>query len=127
MKPTVKTLKNKLDKVFSAFIRQRGMSDQGLNRCVSCGAVLPWQRLQCGHYHRRQHLGTRWDERNCHPQCMACNVWRRGNYANFAKFMYSAYSRDTMNELDILHAQVIKLTRVDLEAKIAHFQAQIRE
>ena len=127
MKPAIKTLKNKLDRIFSIYIRQRGMSHDGTNRCVCCGAVLPWKRGQAGHYHRRQHLGTRWDERNVHFCCYACNVLRRGNYANFAKFMYSAYSQDTINELDILHAQVIKLTRVDLEAKISYFQAQIRE
>jgi hypothetical protein len=115
--PSLRSLKNKLDKLFSEFIRRRG-SVRGKNTCVSCGTVLPWQRLQCGHYHRRVHLETRWDEDNCWPQCMACNVWRRGNYASFARFMYSRYSMDEMDKLHAKAAQKIDPTRVYLLGKL---------
>lgn len=119
--PSLKTLKNKLDVAFSKHIRQRGMSEQECNICVSCGAVHSWKVLQCGHFYRRQHLGTRWDERNCWPQCFACNVWRRGNYASFAHFMYSTQPPEVMEELEALHKQTVKLTRSDLESLLARY------
>lgn len=119
-KPSVKTLKAKLDKVFSIWVRQRGMTD-GNNVCVSCDKILPWQDLQCGHFYRRQYLGTRWDPRNCWPQCFACNVWRRGNYANFSRFMYDKHSKEVMEELHELHKNTVKLTASWLEELIARY------
>lgn len=121
-KPTPKALKAKLDSVFSTFIRQRGMDREGQNVCVSCGALMPWERLQAGHYYRRQHLGTRWDERNVWPQCLACNIWRRGNYASFARFMYGKFSLQELDDLDGLHRETVKLNRADLESMIAKYQ-----
>ena len=121
-KRTPKSLKAELDAVFSRFIRRRGMSASGMNQCVSCGAVMDWQRLQCGHYYRRQHLGTRWNENNCWPQCMACNVWRRGNYASFARFMYDKFSKEDMDELDRLHRASVKLKPADLQALIEKYK-----
>lgn len=100
------------------------MDGQGRNVCVCCGAVLPWERLQAAHYHRRQHLGTRWDERNVWPCCFACNVWRRGNYASFARFMYSTYSQAELDELDALHKTTVKFTRADLEGLISKYKGE---
>ena len=119
-KPTLSSLKKKVDTVFSRWVRARG-SREGQNTCVSCGAIHPIGDLQAGHYYRRQHLGTRWDERNVWPQCFACNVWRRGNYASYAKFMYSTYSQEVMDELDELHKRPIKLSRQDLEDLITKY------
>lgn len=119
---SIRALKLDLDAAFSKYIRQRGMTDQGCNTCVSCGAVHDWKVLQAGHFYRRQHLGTRWDARNAWPQCFACNVWRRGNYASYAKFMYSKHSQSVMDELDQLHRQSLKLTREHLEELIDRYR-----
>jgi hypothetical protein len=88
---TLKSLKAEADKVFSVYIRQRGMDEGGTNTCVSCGALKHWKELQCGHFVSRIYLSTRYDERNCHAQCGACNVLRRGNMVGFAAFMFEAY------------------------------------
>ena len=120
-KPTVQSLKNKLDKVFSVFVRQRGMRDEN-NVCVSCGAVHHWKELQAGHFYRRQHLAVRWDPRNCWPQCFACNVWRRGNYASYSHFMWETQGKEVMDELKQLSRQTTKLTRDYLQEMIGKYQ-----
>jgi hypothetical protein len=71
-KPTLRSLKNKLDGVFSQWIRRRHATSEGFSVCVSCHAVKPWKEMQCGHYVSRMYLATRWDDRNAHVQCASC-------------------------------------------------------
>ncbi len=120
-KPTLKSLKNKLDRVFSEWVRRRGSDEGGTNNCVTCGALKYWKELQAGHFYRRVHLGTRWDERNVWPQCGACNVLRRGNYASYARFMYGKFPKEVLDELDQLHRETVKLTRDYLEGLIKKY------
>lgn len=66
-----KTHKDKLDRVFSEYIRKRDTKD-GYFICISCGRRLPYGQADCGHYINRRHLATRWDEENCNAQCRKC-------------------------------------------------------
>jgi len=77
-KPKVKTqawLKKELDRVFSIYIRQK--YDKS---CYTCGKV---GTLQNGHFVSRQYLATRWDENNCRPQCVGCNLFGNGKPLDF--------------------------------------------
>ncbi len=114
------TLRRRLDKVFSDFIRQRGAWDE-YNNCVTCGMSKPWQELQCGHYYSRRHTATRYDERNCHPQCGRCNVLLRGNYPSYARYMQAKYGQGILDELEALHRDTVKWTRQTYEALIAKY------
>lgn len=62
----------KLDKVFSEYIRMRDVMPNGLFRCISCGKIKPYSQADCGHYHSRKHMATRFDEDNCHAECSYC-------------------------------------------------------
>ncbi len=124
-KQSYRTLKNKLDKVFSEFIRRRGASKNGTNRCCSCGAVKPWRELQCGHFVSRVYLATRWDETNCHPQCSACNVLRRGNAIGYSAYLLDRYGTTIFDELETKSKQPTKLTRADLQRMIEETQRKI--
>lgn len=53
------------DKWFSIFIRKR---DNGV--CYTCGNKRDWKEQNCGHYVLRQYYDTRWNEQNCHCQCV---------------------------------------------------------
>jgi hypothetical protein len=92
-KPSLKTLRRKADKIFSQYIRQR---DFGV--CCTCGKLFNWKEGDAGHYINRIHLGTRFDEHNCHFQCVACNRYRKP-MAAYAAFMYNKYGADIINEL----------------------------
>lgn len=87
-----------LDNVFSQYIRLKDAID-GEARCVTCGDKKPWRQQQNGHYMSRGHLPTRWDETNCHVQCVACNVFKKGNYTEYALFMINRYGADYLEEL----------------------------
>lgn len=114
------TLKRKLDKVFSAYIRRRSEVG-GLVRCVSCGVERHWTEIQCGHFVSRVHLATRWDENNCWPQCPRCNVLLRGNPSGYARFLAQRFGESIFATLDEKKKKTVKYTRADLQDLIDHY------
>ena len=66
------------DQWFSRFIRLK-YSENGLARCSTCNALKDIRYMDCGHYQKRQHLATRWEDRNALPQCKPCNGFEQGN------------------------------------------------
>ena len=63
----------KLDRVFALYIRLRDAMPNGYIRCISCGRIKPFEEVDCGHFHSRIHMATRFDEDNCHGECYYCN------------------------------------------------------
>jgi hypothetical protein len=124
-KPSFASLKKKLDQVFSQYVRYKAAGPQGFACCVSCGAVKMWKELQCGHYVSRIYLATRWHEKNCAPQCGACNVLRRGNYAEYTAYMLRKYGAEVIDELIALKRKPVKLTAADLEEMISTYKQKL--
>jgi hypothetical protein len=124
-KPSFAALKKKLDAVFSQWIRRKDATSQGLAVCVSCGAVKLWKEQQCGHFVSRIYLATRWHEKNAAVQCGACNVLRRGNYAEYTAYMLRKYGQEVIDELIRLKRQPVKMTAAELEEKIQFYQQKL--
>lgn len=93
--------------------------------CVTCGRVKPWAEMQCGHFVSRVHLGTRWHEKNCAPQCSTCNVLKRGNMAEYSLWVSRRYGTGIMQELIDLKNKSIKFDRSQLEGMIDDFKGRI--
>lgn len=68
----------KSDKYFSEYIRRRdGRCMYGF-RCWSNMAPivtdpLAWKQLDCSHWQKRRHEGTRFDPKNCDAACKKCH------------------------------------------------------
>jgi len=62
-----------IDQLFSRYIRQKYADRGGYVECAFCGTANHWKEMECGHYMKRRHLGTRYDERNAAPMCPDCN------------------------------------------------------
>ena len=86
-KPTLSKIKKELDKVFSQYIRQKYADHRGYVECVTCHVKKPLKEMQCGHYVGRANMSLRYDERNCHPQCVRCNIMMKGNYPAYTEFL----------------------------------------
>ena len=87
-KQRVKTktqLRKILDTIFSQFIRLSHADIDGNCVCYTCGTVLHWKKIQNGHLVSRWYTLTRYDERNCRPQCYVCNLIRNGRTPEFAE------------------------------------------
>jgi len=118
-KPSIPTLRRKLDRVFSEFIRKRDGNEFGMGRCVTCSNR--YAKLECGHFIPRQHTATRWNELNCAGQCAYCNKWQHGAQAEFYVALVRKHGQPTVDELMRLKRTTVKLTRADYEAMIARF------
>lgn len=124
---SITQLKKKLDGIFSQFIRLNESDYRGMCRCVSCGKEYFWKDIQNGHYFSRISNATRFEERNCHPQCYACNVGLHGNIHEYRKAMVRMYGEDGLDELDRLHNTIVKFGRSDYERMISHYKQKVEE
>ena len=123
---SISKLKKELDKWFSLYIRLRDSNEYGMVQCFTCGCVKHYKKgMQCGHFQSRSHLATRFDEENCQPQCVACNMFKQGEQYKFALHLDSKYGEGTAEELQFLSKQTVKFTRADYEEKISYYKSLV--
>jgi hypothetical protein len=98
---TTKALKNKLDRMFSEYIRTRNAKN-GYGFCISCGKAISYNQGDCGHYYNRKHNCLRYDEQNCNLQCRQCNRFSEGNIQGYTQGLIKKYGVEV---LDLLAAK----------------------
>ena len=123
--PTRSQLVKKLDTVFSQYIRLFYADEFGNAACVTCGTVRPWKEQQNGHYESRGHLPTRWLVDNCHVQDVACNVFKKGNYTEYAIYMVNRYGAGKLEELKALANSGEKITTPWIKEQIEHYTTEV--
>ena len=64
---------DELDKVFQFYVRLRDSMPGGYCRCISCGKIVPFDKIQAGHFRSRRFMSTRWNEYNVNGECFSCN------------------------------------------------------
>ena len=121
-----KKLVDKLDKVFSIYIRRR-FANNDIAQCFTCGKQDHWKKLQNGHFQSRKHYSTRWNEKNCQVQCAGCNVFRYGEQYKFSKNLDNTYYSGLAEELHIEANKTVKLDNTDLEMLIEKYELLIKE
>jgi hypothetical protein len=116
-----------LDKWFSLYIRLRKADHSGFCKCVTCGKVDHYKKMQCGHFQSRRHYATRWDEENCQVQSYGCNVGNQGEQFKFAKWLDDNYGEGKAEELERKARQTVKFTDQDLLDKIKYYKEKVNE
>lgn len=116
-------LLEKAQKIVNQYIRERDKEKP----CISCGSNLA---NQAGHYipvNKSSFL--RYDERNIHIQCAACNCWGHGN-----QVAYRIELRKKIGELelealerDYIENKVHKWSRSDLEEIIEYYNDKLKQ
>ena len=124
---TLSALEKKLDKEFSYYVRRSDADIGGTVTCVSCSSLLYWKDSDCGHFIKRQHRSTRWDERNVAPQCRRCNHFMGGRQDDFAQAIIKTYGQEVFEELMQAKYQTFKVTRPWIEEQIEKYQALNKE
>lgn len=120
-------LKNKLDTVFSQYIRLRDMEEGRVFRCISCNRILPISQADCGHYINRQHMSTRWHEMNCHAQCRKCNRFDEGNMQGYRLGLVRMYGEKHVAVLESYKYRVTKYSDFEMSALIKYYKSRIKE
>ena len=116
--PKITTLRNKLDREFNAYIRERD------GACILSGVTT---ELVCSHYYcKRASPCLRWDERNAHAMSKTIH-WKHhhGFEPDYALWMFSHYGMKYMKDLQTLaHIKATPLSREYYELKIRHYQTK---
>ena len=121
-----KTHKDKLDRVFSEYIRKRDTKD-GYFICISCGRRLPYGQADCGHYINRRHLATRWDEENCNAQCRKCNRFDEGNIQGYRRGLVRKIGEQHVILLESRKYRPTSFSNFEADVLIAEYQRLIKE
>lgn len=123
-KPT--DLTKKLDKVFSAYIRLRDVMPSGVFRCISCGQIKRFEQGDCGHYHSRIHMATRWEPDNCHMECRACNRVSSDHLIGYRRNLIEKIGLDRINRLEFMARSSKHWLDSELQEKIDYFTQEVK-
>lgn len=121
-KPTRKSLIEKLDKVFSIYIRTRYAVGE-IAECYTCGKKDHYKKLQAGHFASRRHYSTRWNEYNVQVQCYGCNIANQGMQFQFGKNLCLQYGDNFAEDLMIESKQIRKFTDEEILDMINHYSS----
>lgn len=114
VKTDFQKLKDKLDAVFSKYIRKRDNY-----KCVVCWST---ESPQNWHLLSRVNLSTRWDEINCNCQCAKCNILHENDSKPYTDWFIENYWQSMYEDLrDRWHGKPFKITSSWLSEKIEYY------
>lgn len=118
------SLKDKLDKVFSLYIRLRDAMPNGYFRCISCGEIKPFDQADCGHYFSRTHLATRFDERNCHAECRYCNRFKADHLDGYRENLIRKIGQREFDLLRLRHQSSTQMSEFEYRELIKYYKVR---
>ena len=120
-------LKEKLDAVFSKYIRWKHADNNGLCKCFTCGVIKEVKGIQNGHFIPRNILITRFDEDNCRPQCIGCNLYGNGKFVDFRENLVKELGEKKVKEMEASRFKVIKLDVHWYKEQIEKYKDLVKE
>ena len=118
--------KKKLDRVFSEYIRRSAADKNGIVRCYTCAWIGGWKDCDAGHYITRDHMATRWDERNVKPQCQHCNRFKSGVSDEFALHLVRDYGQDVLDELNRAKWTPTRMGEYEMLGFLEHYKGKLK-
>lgn len=126
-KKSQRTLINKLDKVFSLYIRLRDVMPSGYVRCISCGQIKKFEDVDCGHFHSRTHMATRFDEDNCNAECKYCNRFSGDHLIGYQRNLIQKIGRGRFDLLNVKAHSTKHYLDCELEEMIKQYSIEVRK
>ena len=125
--PSLSALVERLDKVFSKYIRLRDAMPGGLFRCISCGKIKPIEQADCGHFHSRTHMSTRFDEDNCHAECRYCNRFSADHLIGYRENLIRKIGEQRFLLLEVKAHETRKWSHFELEQLVKYYKALVEK
>lgn len=119
-------LKEKLDAIFSKYIRWKYAKD-GMCTCFTCGKIKPVKGIQNGHFIPRNILITRFDENNCRPQCVGCNMFGNGKFVDFRENLVKELGEKKVKDMEQSRHKVFKVDVHWYKEKIEYYKNLVKE
>lgn len=127
MKRKKQTLEDKLDEIYSIYIRLRDADNNGIIHCYCCGYPVHWKSAQAMHFCNRRHINTRWFEKNVHGGCVACNMYNGGNLKAYENHLKSDYGDSIVEVLTIMKNTITKYSDDELKGLIIHYRNDVNK
>lgn len=123
---TISSLKNKVWKVFSEYIRRKYADYRGYVRCITCGRMAHWKTMDAGHFVSRQYNATLFDEENVHPQCKRCNN-QGGEPESYALYLQRRYGMGMLETLRRRKLKTKQFTVQELQKLLKVYQEKLEK
>ncbi|WP_430811294.1 MULTISPECIES: recombination protein NinG [unclassified Carboxylicivirga] len=125
-KKTNQWLDKELWRLMSLWVRQQNTDDNGVGRCVTCGAYRQWRSMDAGHYMSRRHKITKFHPQNVHPQCKRCNGPEGGGEPEkMARYIDRLYGPGTAQHLQALSKLSHHWSRFDYIELIEKYKSML--
>lgn len=130
-----KSLKTRVWRAFSKYVRYSSANQQGYLVCVSCLKTFHWTGVDAGHYYingeRNAQFGGNelwYDLRNVNPQCRTCNsrhIHKETAKCNYALWLEAQHGQGILQELYKLKNTPKHFNRDQLEALYQYFTDRV--
>lgn len=124
---SLSTLVKKLDKIYSKYIRLRDAMDGGLTRCISCGQIKPFDKMDCGHFFSRTHMSVRFDEDNTHSECSFCNRFCADHLIGYRENLIRKIGTKRFQLLEVKAHSTKKWSCFELEQLIKYYSVLVKK
>ena len=75
----------------------------------------------------RRYEATRYDEKNCAPQCVSCNTFNQGEQFRFGQWIDKTYGDGTAEKLEQKSKIVCKRKQFDYEMIAQEYKMKLEE
>jgi hypothetical protein len=118
---TLSQKKSIADDLHSLYTRLRDSFDGVYGKCITCNKIGQVKYMDNGHFMDRQHMATRWEEKNTNLQCKyKCNKWGQGEQAKHHIAINKKYGEGTAELLILKHKNPTKV-RIACEWAIGYY------
>lgn len=125
-KDDTRALIEKLDRVFSEYIRLRDSNKDGYIRCITSGQLMHWTESDAGHFMSREHMNTRFDERNVNAQGRGDNRFKSGKQFEHGLAIDKKHGAGTSVKLHVASKTDKKWYAFELEAMCTYYKAEVK-
>ena len=119
-------LEEKLDRIFSVFIRLRDCDEHWIVHCPLCSRKWHRTESQNMHFRKRTFKKYKFSEINCHAWCEHCNVMLNWNEWAYAIRMIEKYWIEITKQLKF-DKSTFKIHTYEFEEMIEHYLECIKE
>ena len=120
-------LVKKLDRIFSLYIRLRDVMPNGYVRCISCGQIKSFEDVDCGHFHSRRHMATRFSEDNCNAECKFDNRFSADHLIGYQRNLIQKIGQQRFDLLNVKAHSTCNFTDSELNDMISHYTAEVKK
>lgn len=116
----------KADILFSEVVRLAAADNDGVVSCITCNEPFHYTKVECGHYVKRRHMATRYELKNCGPQCHTCNCHFDGKEEEHAAYIDRTYGDGTALQLSFLANVEHKFMSHELQQMINELKVELK-